>query len=406
MEDIFDKLNGVLGITKYSNSEVITPEWVVTDMVDLLAKEDKTIFSPDRKFLDPAVKSGRFLVELYQRLMVSELMVQAFPDEQDRKIHILEHQLYGVATSPVAATIVRKQLYGNPQIAGNIVYTADKVTKELIQGAFENMKFDVVIGNPPYNNDIYLDFVTLGHNLASKYTCMITPAKWQTKGGNKNEKFRKDIVPYMSKVVFYLDAGDIFDIREMDGIAYYIIGHAKQDNKIIVNKCNRNANFNNVTERKLLSADSLNNVGHAINIKLSTCKKYSFKNRKGQKYMVSLIDAMNFPGKRIVDMQGKTLMFPPMHISEMLIGNESCVFSSDSKSECESFISWVEAKLVKFLVLINTIGYHGLFDDLHFKYVPDPGAFDHIFTNQESYQEYGLTQEEIDIIESVIKERK
>ena len=24
------------------------------------------------------------------------------------------------------------------------------------------MKFDAVIGNPPYNNDIYLDFVILG----------------------------------------------------------------------------------------------------------------------------------------------------------------------------------------------------------------------------------------------------
>ena len=41
-----------------------------------------------------------------------------------------------------------------------------------------------------------------------------------------------------------------------------------------------------------------------------------------------------------------------------------------------------------------------------FRFVPDPGDFDHIFTDAELYQKYGLTQNEINIIESVIKERK
>lgn len=47
------------------------------------------------------------------------------------------------------------------------------------------MTFDVVIGNPPYNNDLYLDFVQLGYKLSSNYVCMITPAKWQAKGGGE-----------------------------------------------------------------------------------------------------------------------------------------------------------------------------------------------------------------------------
>lgn len=53
------------------------------------------------------------------------------------------------------------------------------------------MNFDVVIGNPPYNNDLYLGFVTLGNQLSHEYTCMITPAKWQAKGGERNKIFRK-----------------------------------------------------------------------------------------------------------------------------------------------------------------------------------------------------------------------
>ena len=49
MEDIFDKLQAVTGISKYSNSEVITPKPVVSDIVDLLPAD---VFSPESKFLD------------------------------------------------------------------------------------------------------------------------------------------------------------------------------------------------------------------------------------------------------------------------------------------------------------------------------------------------------------------
>lgn len=90
------------------------------------------------------------------------------------------------------------------------------------------MKFDVVIGNPPYNNDLYLDFVQLGHLLSSKYTVMITPAKWQAKTDgkpassktpDKNEQFRKNIVPYMSDIVNYRNATELFEIAEWGGYA-------------------------------------------------------------------------------------------------------------------------------------------------------------------------------------------
>ena len=94
MEDIFDKLQAITGISNYSNSEVITPLNIVKDMVDLLPPE---IFNPDAKFLDPAVKSGRFLIEIYHRLMNSPLL--AHIPEPERQKHIIENQLYGLATS-------------------------------------------------------------------------------------------------------------------------------------------------------------------------------------------------------------------------------------------------------------------------------------------------------------------
>ena len=117
MEDILDKIQAIPGISKYSNSEVITPKSIVSDMVDLLPTE---VFAPNTRFMDPAVKSGRFLAEIYKRLMNSEQMTQAFPEQQARRKHILENQLYGLATSPVATTVTRKELYDGPTSTGNI----------------------------------------------------------------------------------------------------------------------------------------------------------------------------------------------------------------------------------------------------------------------------------------------
>ena len=48
----------------------------------------------------------------------------------------------------------------------------------------------------------------------------------------------------------------------------------------------------------------------------------------------------------------------------------------------------------------------GVLNKEFWRFVPDPGSFDHIFTDKELYEKYNLTDEEIGIIESVIKERK
>ena len=75
---------------------------------------------------------------------------------------------------------------------------------------FGQMKFDVVIGNPPYNKGMDLDFVDLGYKISNKYTVMITPAKWQTTAddysgcASKNinyKQFREMYVPHMSSLI-------------------------------------------------------------------------------------------------------------------------------------------------------------------------------------------------------------
>lgn len=82
------------------------------------------------------------------------------------------------------------------------------------------------------------------------------------------------------------------------------------------------------------------------------------------------------------------------------------IFASESIDECKSFYSWFDTKFLRFSVLIN-IRSLTIINDNTFRFVPTPpsGKFDHIYTNQ-NYTAFNLPQEYIDVIESVIKERK
>ena len=72
---------------------------------------------------------------------------------------------------------------------------------------------------------------------------------------------------------------------------------------------------------------------------------------------------------------------------------------------CESVDSYLATRFVRFLLYLGKCG-NTLGNPETWRFVPDPGAFDHIFTDEELYKKYNLTDDEIKLIESVIKERK
>lgn len=423
MEDLFDRIQDITDISEYSKSEVITPLNIVNDMVDLLPPE---IFNPDTKFLDPAVKSGRFLAEIYRRLFDSPLLADRFPNEAARRQHILENQLYGIATSSTAAAIIRKQLYDDPTIAGNIVYTADRVTKELTQGAFRIMKFDVVIGNPPYNKGMDLDFVDIGFELSKQYTVMITPAKWQTAEANQKVaskmtygKFREKIVPHMNYVCFYPDALDVFGIGIREGITWFLLDKQIHEKCQVVNKCKLQKWFNSEKSRCITNGETLHNIGAEIVSYLGEYKKFRFNTVSGkEKYSVWSMNDITIGGRSgsdyfLLSSTGQSVYVGTSKIIEqgniLSIPNASVLtFESNDIAECQSFISWLNTKFTRFFVAINLSSRSGVMENNYFRFVPAPpsGKFDHIYTDAELYKAFNLPQKYIDVIEAVIKERK
>lgn len=324
-------------------------------------------------------------------------------------------------------------------------------TMQLEWNSDKEFQINNIIMNPPYNNDMYIDFVTLAKNIASNSVVAITPAKWQAKGGEKNEAFRRGIVPYMKKIVYYPDTTEIFDISETGGITYYLIDKNEHKIKDISLECellpelrhnNSNIDFSNYI---CMQGNKIRDIITKCNKKESDItdtwdfsqSKYIKNTDRGRINKIQG-DLEVMQGEEVCGYISKSELFTEIDIDKYKVitpvitsgtnpftldhklgrfVNMYCIkpmqipkgsflplFRSYDKEECMSFISYNYCKLIQFLLFFGICGTTttGNF----WRFVPNPGKFDHIFTDTELYQKYDLTPDEIAIIESVIKERK
>lgn len=108
---------------------------------------------------------------------------------------VLKDNIYVIAKTPMAATITQRTLAGYHEYETNIKYIADFVTSSQtnkvkdglnkVKKAFGDMKFDVIIGNPPYQEKIgnysyqlHYDFLQLAYQISDRYVSFIQPLNW------------------------------------------------------------------------------------------------------------------------------------------------------------------------------------------------------------------------------------
>lgn len=199
---------------RMSDSEIVTPNNIAADMIAMLP-EMKNL--TEVKFLDIASKQGEFAYAIYNR----------FTKKEDA----VKNNIYSLPTSSLCYEFTRKiyKLLGMP--VENVI--ADFTTYDLIKEnnkekikKLKDMKFDVIVGNPPYQSHtidtsdtpIYHLFMDVAFQMCDKVS-FITPARFLFNAGKTPRKWNNRILndPHFKVVWYNPKSTDVFPNVDLKG---------------------------------------------------------------------------------------------------------------------------------------------------------------------------------------------
>lgn len=495
-------------LANLSNDEVFTPPEVVNQMLDMLPQE--LFRNPDTTFLDPACKTGVFLREIAKRLI--EGLEPQFPDLQDRIDHIFHKQLFGIAITELTSLLSRRGIYCSKypnseysvslfdDAQGNIRFkrinhvwgktTYDAKGKphrnciycgasaeqydrgeDLETHAYEwihtnkpediwNMKFDVIISNPPYQLSdggsgpsampLYNQFVTQAKKLNPRYLTMIIPARWYA-GGKGLDSFRSDMLgdKRIRTLVDFESSKDCFEgVDIAGGICYFLWDRDHPGTCYVRNMSSQGSvdDSRNLDEypifirsndavhvlRKVLSQETHFMDDSVLSqkpfgfrtyargeekpfpgaIKLLTSKGWGYVKRSEVEKNAEGIDKYKVICGRLVPSNGELdvkpgegyrVMTNPQLLLPGEINTETYITLGifDTEEEAINFQNYIREKLPRFL-LRQAVSSVNINREV-FKFVPHLD-FHIAWTDEMLYKKYNLTEEEIQVVESTIRD--
>lgn len=485
-------------LANLSSDEVFTSPKIVNEMLDLLPQE--LFENPETTFLDPCTKSGVFLREIAKRLLVG--LENKLPDLQERINHIFTKQLFGIAITRLTSLLSRRSLYCSKTADGkysicdcfnnndgnvkfdNIKHTfenhkckycgvSDNIDTYVRDDSMEtyayqfihtenpkelfNMKFDVIIGNPPYQlsdggaqasaTPLYDKFVLQAKRMNPRYLSMIIPSRWFA-GGKGLDDFRNEMLhdTRLRKIIDFPMSEDCFTGVKIEGGVCYFLWD--RDNCGFCQVKTITKNNLSIMERPLLE----NGVEIFIryNEAIAILKKIRSLNEQTFSKIVSARKPFGLPtnfttyikngdesfikiyGNKFTGYLSKDFIIPRNNewinkykiyiskaygmgdisytqvIGEPFIGEKNSICTEtyimvgpfETKKEAENVLAYMKTRFFRFLVSLikNTQDC----TQKVYQFVPMQD-FSKPWTDKELYEKYDLSQDEINFIESMIK---
>ncbi|MEY3500192.1 MAG: hypothetical protein RL308_1861, partial [Bacteroidota bacterium] len=250
--------NAMQKFSRLSDSEVVTPETVTEMMLNSIPKK---AFNKNAQFLDIASKQGEFVYAVYKK----------YGKE-------VANKFYSIPTSKIAFEFTRKvyallelneDLIENNYISYDLIEENNLIETEEILINNNNMKFNVVVGNPPYQQSdggaqasaspIYNLFVEVAKQLNPDYISIIMPTRWYA-GGKGLDEFRDNMLDdiHISELHDFLKPDLIFQgINLRGGICYFVRDKNYDNSKTLTNVFTYKNNLTpTISTRQLKLSDS------------------------------------------------------------------------------------------------------------------------------------------------------
>lgn len=484
-------------LANLSNDEVFTPPELANQVLDLLPAE--LWEDPSTKILDPFCKTGVFLREAAKRLVVG--LEPVIPDLQERVDHIMHEQLYGIAITELTALLSRRSVYCSKypngifsvshfdDDQGNIRYRNIRHTwkdgrcvycgaseKEyrrdasLESHAYElihttrpeeifNMKFDVIVGNPPYQlsdggaqasaTPLYHKFIEQAEKLSPRYLAMIVPARWYV-GGRGLDSFRSEMLAdhRLRSLHDFPETADCFPgVNIRGGVCYFLWDREYEGPCEVVNHIEGKTS----SMRRYLDegdAEYFVRYNKAIDIlrkvrsfgepsfacRVSASKPFGlrgffseYKKSQDESHPIKLYrfgddgfisSSQVLKNKELVS-RWKVIVpeaspggddYPHLVLSKPIISepNSACtetylmIGPFADREECENVSSYMTTRFFRFLVLMLKNTQHTT--RKVYQFVPDLD-YSRPWSDEALYGRYDISDEEVDFIERLVKER-
>lgn len=329
----------------------------------------------------------------------------------------------------------------------------------------DDMHFDVIVGNPPFQlgdggggggasaTPIYNLFVERALALEPQHAVMITPSRWFS-GGKGLDDFRDRMLRdrHFVKLVDHPQLYDVFPgVKIRGGVSYWLWSRSHDGDCEVATKVGNDV-VGEPTLRRLDAYDVLVRRNEAVRIldhvanfrtegqpedklgdRVSARKPFGLTNQVGKavsegikdpvliygnqttsymersaitsnegwidQWKVLLVKAHGTSGRDDVTILGEPVVAAPgTACTETYLVIGVCT----SEAEARNLAAYMRTRFVRFLVSLRKITQNITRDS--YRFVPLL-SMDRIWTDEDLYERYGITSDQIEFIESVIAER-